>query len=49
MFSYFLHLRKIYTIDEIIDLFDGTVKGIIVKENENPYIKIKLGDQLHFN
>ena len=23
MFSYFLHLRKIYTIDEIIDLFDN--------------------------
>jgi len=34
---------------KIIDVFDETAKGIIVKENKNPYINIKLGDKLYFN
>ena len=34
---------------KIIEIFDNTAKGIIIKENNNPYIKIQVGDYLFFN
>ena len=33
---------------KIIEIFDNTAKGIIIKENNNPYIKIQVGDNLSF-
>ena len=33
---------------KIIEIFDNTAQGIIIKENDNPYIKIQIGDNLSF-
>ena len=33
---------------KIIEIFDTTAKGIIIKENDNPYIKIQIGDNLSY-
>ncbi len=33
---------------KIVEIFDNTAKGIIIKENDNPYIKIQIGDNLSF-
>jgi hypothetical protein len=34
---------------KIIEIFDTTAKGITIKKNDNPYIKIQVGDNLEFN
>ena len=33
---------------KIVEIFDNTAKGIIIKKNNNPYIKIQIGDNLSF-
>ena len=45
------HCSFFYSLNteiKIIEIFDNTAKGIIIKENDNPYIKIQIGDNLSF-
>ena len=45
------HCSFYYGLDteiKIVEIFDNTAKGIIIKENDNPYIKIQVGDNLSF-
>ena len=45
------HCSFYYWLDteiKIIEIFDNTAKGIIIKENGNPYINIQVGDNLFF-
>ena len=45
------HCSFYYWLDteiKIIEIFDNTAKGIIIKENSNPYINIQVGDNLFF-
>jgi class 3 adenylate cyclase len=45
------HCSFYYFLDteiKIIEIFDNTAKGMIIKENDNPYIKIQVGDNLSF-
>ena len=45
------HCSFYYWLDteiKIIEIFDNTAKGIIIKEDGNPYINIQVGDNLFF-
>ncbi len=45
------HCSFFYSLNteiKIVEIFDNTAKGIIIKENDNPYIKIQIGDNLSF-
>ena len=33
---------------KVLEIFENTAKGIIVKKNKDPYIKIQVGDELYF-